>query len=188
MSKDLPGEWGKLLGPKGIHSYRDMAAATGIAAGTMHRLVTGKATSVETVNQVADTFFGGDRDLVWRLRGSRRRDHGDWQLPPESSLLTEAQRNAVLAVIQAMVPGEQEEVMGNAEHPAPNIDQLIELSEEELKVAPEEQLRRMIEIAGQVQHGLDQAARATEELKKRRLQDPQETAGEENQDPDDASG
>lgn len=108
MSKELPGEWGELLGPKGIHSYRDMAAATDIAAGTMHRLVTGKATSTETVNAVADKLFDGDRDLVWRLRGSQRRDHGDWNLPAEASLLTEAQRSAVLAVIQAMVPVEQE--------------------------------------------------------------------------------
>lgn len=120
MSKELPGEWGKRLGPKGIHSYRDLAARVGhgISQGTMHRLVTGKATSADTVNKVADAVFDGDRDLVWRLRGSRRRDYGDWTLPPEASLLTEEQRSAILAVVQAMVPAEQEEVTGNAEHPA----------------------------------------------------------------------
>lgn len=118
VSNELPGEWGKVLGPKGIHSYRDLSAATGVPTGTLHRMVTGAATSAETVNRVADALFDGDRDKVWRFRGSKRRDHGDWQLPPEASLLSEAQRSAVLHVIQAMVPTEREEVMGNAEHPA----------------------------------------------------------------------
>lgn len=121
MSNELPGEWGTRLGPKGVHSYRDMAAAVGggVSQGTMHRLVNGKSTSIETVNKVADALFDGDRDLVWRLRGSNRHDYGDWSLPAEASLLNSQQRAAVIEVIRAMVPDEREEVMGNAEHPAP---------------------------------------------------------------------
>lgn len=119
MSNELPGEWGRRLSPRGIHSYRQMADAVsavtgeGISQGTMHRLVVGKATSAETVNTVADALFGGDRDLVWRLRGSSRQDHGDWSLPADASLLNKDQRNAILAVIRAMVPAEQE---GGGEH------------------------------------------------------------------------
>lgn len=119
MSRELPGRWGELLGPRGVHSYRDLEARTGIPKGTLHRLVTGGATSAETVNRLADAIFDGDRDLVWRLRGSRLRDHGDWSLPAEASLLTEAQRAAVLAVIQAMVPVEQEERDGDDRTAAP---------------------------------------------------------------------
>jgi hypothetical protein len=115
VSNELPGEWGELLGPKGIHSYRHIAARVGISAGTAHRLVTGGATSADTVKQVADALFDGDRDLVWRLRGSRRRDHGDWTLPAEASLLTPAQREAVRAVVVAMVPAEHEESDGDVE-------------------------------------------------------------------------
>ncbi len=123
MSKELPGDWGKLLEPKGIHSYRDLAQAADIPVGTAHRLVTGK-TSAATVNRVADELFDGNRDLVWELRGSTRRDHGDWELPDGSSLLTPAQRSAVRAVIVAMLPEEREgtdglEGAGPSNPPAP---------------------------------------------------------------------
>lgn len=137
MSKELPGEWGRLLGPKGIHSYRDMAAAVGdgVAQGTLHRLVTGKPTSAATVNKVADSLFDGDRDLVWRLRGSRRRDHGDWGLPAEASLLTEEQRAAVIAVVQAMVPAERDE--GGGEGDAGSTPAMTQPGSARLSVVPE---------------------------------------------------
>lgn len=106
MTNELPGEWGEVLGPKGVHSYRDLAAKTGISAGTAHRLVTGGSTSSDTVNKVADVLFGGDRDAVWRLRGADVRDYGDWSLPAEASLLNADQREAILRLVQVMVPVE----------------------------------------------------------------------------------
>lgn len=106
MSNELPGLWGFALGPKGVHSYRDVAAKVGISAGTAHRLMTGGATSGDTVNKVADALFDGDRDAVWKLRGSSRRDYGDWSLPAEASLLSPAQRDAIRELIQVMVPEE----------------------------------------------------------------------------------
>lgn len=133
MSSELPGEWGERLGPKGIHSYRDMATAVGdgVATATVYRLVVGSATSAATVNKVADALFDGDRDLVWRLRGSRRKDHGDWDLPAEASLLTEEQRAAVVAVVKAMVPAEQDEggeghAAGGAASQAPKAGPVVE--------------------------------------------------------------
>ncbi|MDF1603356.1 hypothetical protein [Nocardioides sp. YIM 152315] len=109
MSNELPGRWGELLAPKGIHSYRDLAAKIGVSHGTAHRLVTGGKTSPETINRAGDALFGGDRNQVLRLRGSARRDYGDWSLPPEASQLTEEQRRAILAVVRAMLPAETEE-------------------------------------------------------------------------------
>lgn len=104
MSNELPGEWGDTLGPKGVHSYRDVAAKVTISAGTAHRLMTGGPTSVETVNKVADALFDGDRDAVWRLRGSSRKDYGDWALPADASLLDPDQRDAIIRLVQVMVP------------------------------------------------------------------------------------
>lgn len=100
MNNELPGEWGRLLGPKGLHSYRDVEARTGISKGTVHRLMNGGPTSHPTVNAIADALFDGDRDLVWSLRGEALSDHGDWQLPPESSLLNGDERRAVNQIIR----------------------------------------------------------------------------------------
>lgn len=104
MSNELPDPWGAELGERGIHSYRDLAGATGVSAETARRLVVGGRTSVGTVNQVADKLFGGDRNKVWRMHGAAVTDHGDWQLPPEASLLDDRQREAIRAVVLAMAP------------------------------------------------------------------------------------
>lgn len=104
MNGELPEPWASELGPKGIHSYRALGRAADVGHETARRLVLGGRTSVGTVNQVADTLFGGDRDKVWSLHGVNVNDHGDWSLPAEASLLTEKQREAIRAVIQAMTP------------------------------------------------------------------------------------
>lgn len=106
MNAELPEPWGAELSERHIHSYRDFAAAVGDGIGheTLRRLVTGGKTSPQTVNKVADKLFGGDRNKVWRLYGVAVEDHGDWTLPPEASLLSSTQRDAVLAVVKAMLP------------------------------------------------------------------------------------
>lgn len=106
MSNELPEPWGAELSERGVHSYREFATLVGDGIGheTLRRLVTGGKTSVGTVNKVADKVFAGDRDRVWALRGVALQDHGDWELPPEASLLTDHQREAIRAVVKAMVP------------------------------------------------------------------------------------
>jgi hypothetical protein len=104
VTNELPEPWASALSPKGIHSYRDMGMAAGVAHETARRLVTGGATSAATVNKVADKLFGGDRTRVWVLYGAPLDDFGPWELPPEASLLNEEQREAVLGVIRAMLP------------------------------------------------------------------------------------
>lgn len=106
MNNELPEPWATELAPKGIHSYRDLGAAAGIAHETARRLCTSGRTSAATVNKVAAALFGGDSTKVWALYGAPLRDHGPWELPEEARLLDEEQRAAVLAVVMAMVPKE----------------------------------------------------------------------------------
>lgn len=106
MTTELPEPWASALGPKGIHSYRDLGAAAGIAHETARRLCTAGRTSSKTVNRVAAALFGGDSTRVWAMYGSAVQDYGPWELPPEASLLRPDQRSAVLAVVKAMLPNE----------------------------------------------------------------------------------
>lgn len=104
MTAELPEPWATELAPKGIHSYRDMGARVGIAHETARRLMTGGKTSAATVEKVAEKLFDGDRTKVWRLYGVAVQDYGPWELPPGASLLTPEQRDAVRAVVHAMLP------------------------------------------------------------------------------------
>ncbi len=123
MSGELPEPWGSALSGKGVHSYGDLAAGVdGMSESTAHRLVTGGPTSPGTVQAVADAYFGGDANKVWELRGSNLRSFGPWKAPDVVDLLTPKQRAAVEAVIVAMAPEEERQVMGNAEHPAPTTE------------------------------------------------------------------
>lgn len=101
----LPEPWRSALEPKGVTTKRGLATKTGIAPQTAKRLIDGMGRpSVETVAAVADALFNGDRDRVWALAGYQHADRGDWQLPPEASLLNDEQRAAVIAVVRAMLP------------------------------------------------------------------------------------
>lgn len=104
MKTELPEPWATALAPKGIHSYRDFGTAAGIAHETARRLCTGGSTSAATVNKVAEALFAGDSTQVWALYGEPLEDFGPWVLPPEARLLTKEQREAVTAVVMAMVP------------------------------------------------------------------------------------
>lgn len=107
MSKEeLPEHWADALERRGVASIRAIARKAEISPMAASRLVKGEPTSAKTVRQVADALFDGDRNKVWELHGSALRDHGDWQLPEESSLLTDEQRAAVVGIVRAMLPPE----------------------------------------------------------------------------------
>jgi hypothetical protein len=90
---------------KGVTSKRGLATKVGVSPQTAKRLIDGIGRPApETVAAVADALFAGDRDRVWELAGFAHRDHGDWVLPPEASLLDEEQREAVVAIVRAMLP------------------------------------------------------------------------------------
>lgn len=101
---ELPDHWAKALKARRIASIRGVATAAHISPMAASRLVKGESTSAKTVRLVADALFAGDRNRVWELHGSTLRDHGDWQLPEEASLLDDDQRAAVVSIVRAMLP------------------------------------------------------------------------------------
>lgn len=123
MSKEeLPEPWRSALEPKGISSRRGLSTETGLGPNTAVRLVNGEGTSAATINTVADKLFNGDRNFVWGLYGATVRDHGRWDLPEEASLLTEDQREAVRAVVRAMLPPEVKRGNPGVKRTKPTID------------------------------------------------------------------
>lgn len=105
MSKgELPEHWAEALERRSIGSIRGVADAAKVSPMAASRLVKGEATSAKTVRLVADALFDGDRNKVWELHGSSLRDHGDWRLPEEASLLNDEQRTAVVGIVRAMLP------------------------------------------------------------------------------------
>lgn len=114
MSNELPEPWAAALAPKGIHSYRDMAAAVGQTTHeTMRRLCTGGATSAATVAKVADALFGGEATRVWSMYGVALEDFGPFELPAEARLLNDEQREAVRRVVLAMIPKDKRQGGGD---------------------------------------------------------------------------
>jgi transcriptional regulator with XRE-family HTH domain len=96
--------------PKGISSGRQLATKSGVSPETIWRMFRGEGVvSHETVVAVADVLFGGDRNRVYELAESARRDHGGtFELPPDASRLTPRQRDAVLAVVRSMLDPTEE--------------------------------------------------------------------------------
>lgn len=119
MSKEWPEPWRGLLEARGIHSRHEFARRADVAVQTIVRLVDGIGEPrQETVTAVA-AALSVEVDVVWQLAGYNRSDHGPFSLPAESSRLTEIQREAILAVVRAMLSPEREEVMGDDRDPAP---------------------------------------------------------------------
>lgn len=120
MRRTVPPKWLAAMEPKGISSGRQLATKSGVSPETIWRMFRGEGdTSPETVAAVADVLFGGDRNRVYELTGSARRDYGgSFELPPDASRLTPRQRDAVLAVVRSMLDP-TEEGGGQATEPTP---------------------------------------------------------------------
>jgi hypothetical protein len=173
VSEELPEPWRSALGPKGVHTRRGLATKAGIAPQTAVRLVNGQGTPrPDTIQAVADAFFGGDRNRVRELAGISGRDYGDFKLPPEASLLRPDQRDAVRQVIQAMLPGGAEGGEGNDRDDALMREELDPI---EPTVAEVLAARRVHELAEEPHLGL--AARRGQS-KGRQARQTQDDAGE----------
>lgn len=181
MSRDpLPEPWRSVLERRGIHSKRGLADKAGISPQTAKRLIDGIGRpSVETVQAVADTVFAGDRDYVWRLVGFDVQDHGEFVLPPEASLLDQEQRDAVLAVVRAMLPQDAKRG-GSGGDTTAMIGRGPERSTANVLAA-----QRRARGAGVAEVRPDLAARRGES-QGRRLRNSLDAVGEESQDPGDA--
>lgn len=108
MSREpLPDEWRRAAEQKGVRaSIRGIAERAQLSPETVRRLINGAGTSVATVQAVANLLFDGDANRVWELHGSGIVDHGAFDLPDVAVLLDSDQREAVMAVIRAMLPAE----------------------------------------------------------------------------------
>lgn len=101
----LPETWRSILAAKGIHSYGDFAAKTGVSRGTLNRLLRGIGDpSDATVQRVAEVVFGGDTAAVLRLRYPDAPLGDLWELPHGARYLTSSQRDAIRAVVAGMLP------------------------------------------------------------------------------------
>lgn len=110
MRRTVPPKWLAAMEPKGISSGRQLAIKSGVSPETIWRMFRGEGdTSPETIAAVADVLFGGDRNRVYELTGSARRDYGGtFELPSDASRLTPRQRDAVLAVVRSMLDPTEE--------------------------------------------------------------------------------
>lgn len=99
-------------------SLRQLASAIGRTASTVSNMVYGrKSTSPATVAAAADALHVDVRQVSsWVNQGRSVRE--PYRVPDEVNNLTQRQQDAISELIRAMAEG-REEVVGNAEHPAP---------------------------------------------------------------------
>lgn len=102
----MPAEWLPLLEAKGCGSYRALALKAGVAPATVIRLLNSEgAPELATVDAVS-AVLGLSTNDVLELHGTNARDYGPVDWPEEARLLTERQREAIVAVIKSMVEPE----------------------------------------------------------------------------------
>ena len=119
MSDDIPAEWRAHLERKGLASYRRLGDAAQISHEAARRVVTGQGVRASTVAAVARAM-GVDVEVIHELRQESPTRAQVWEPPASASLLTQDERDALNRLVNLMTAGRRhEELMGNAEHPAP---------------------------------------------------------------------
>jgi len=100
---DVPAPWREAMEKAGTYSRRQLADKAGTGTSTVSDLIYGrKLTSEPTLQAVADAL----RLPVTTVRGwaaAARGEHKPFELPPEANRLGRRQREAVLAVVRAML-------------------------------------------------------------------------------------
>lgn len=96
----IPLDWLPYFQRKNIDSIRALARAVGMHQSTAGRVVHGEKSSRESLRRVAD-YFGLPLGEVQRLRDEQ--PTRPFEVPPEADALTPKQREAVRAIILAMV-------------------------------------------------------------------------------------
>lgn len=114
----------------GLYSFRDMAHRTGLAISTVAALVYGRRQSDErTVQAFADAV----RKPVTTIRewaAASLGEVGPFELPADANRLTKREREAVLAVVRAMLDpvgptnAEGGELVDLARPPQPDLDRV----------------------------------------------------------------
>lgn len=110
--RDIPPQWLPLLEKERIHSARQLADRLGIGPSTATRLLHGEQTSPETIERVA-TLLKEPAAKIRELRGEVVLP--PFRLPVEADQLTPRQRQAVLAVVRAMLDPAPDEARQTSE-------------------------------------------------------------------------
>lgn len=115
MSKrDVPAEWLPHLQAKGLNSYRALALKAGVAPATVIRLLNSEGAPELPTADAVGKVLGLSTNEVLELHGTEARDHGPVEWPEESRLLTDRQREAVVAVIKSMAHPENNKGSGKS--------------------------------------------------------------------------
>lgn len=100
MRRETPPDWCTLMEARGLYSIRALARGLDIAAETASRLVHGGASSAETI-EAAAMLLKVSPDRIRAIRGEIA--VSPFSLPRGADALTRRQRDAVLAVVRAML-------------------------------------------------------------------------------------
>lgn len=101
---DMPPQWKGPVEAAGLHSYRDVAAAAGVASHeTIRRLFTGHNVKMATVVAVARALRI-EPEQVLELSGAGG-DVEPWEPPDAAARLTRVEREALAALINAITQG-----------------------------------------------------------------------------------
>ena len=107
MSDDIPEAWATLLTQKGIKvSYRGLSERSHVSHETLRHLVRGRKVLPSTVQKVADAL-GVDREVIHQLQGAGAVPDA-WEPPRASSLLSDAEREALARLISVMTAGRED--------------------------------------------------------------------------------
>ena len=117
---DIPEPWREAMEAAGMYSFRDLSQKTGIGTSTVTGLVFGdRRSSDATMQAVADAL----RLQVTTIRAWAAAALGEskpFVLPAEANRLSRRERDAVLAVVRAMLdPGEDPDDPGPIKSPEP---------------------------------------------------------------------
>lgn len=126
---DIPEPWREAMVKAGVSSLNRLAQRTGTGVSTLSDLVHGRRRSSErTLEAVADAL----RLKTTTIRAWAAAALGEekpFVLPAEANRLTRRERDAVLAVVRAMLdPGEEQDTGAPARPTPPKTGQLVDLA------------------------------------------------------------
>lgn len=117
---EIPQPWRDAMENAGAYSIRDLAAKTGTGPTTVSDLLHGRKLSSERTMQAVADALRLPATTIREWAAASRGEEKPFELPAEANRLTRRERDAVLAVVRAMLdPGEE---------PAETGGQLVDLA------------------------------------------------------------
>lgn len=105
---EIPQPWRDAMENAGAYSIRDLAAKTGTGPTTVSDLLHGRKLSSERTMQAVADALRLPATTIREWAATARGEEKPFELPPEANRLTRRERDAILAVVRAMLdPGEE---------------------------------------------------------------------------------